>query len=111
MNSTKVVHRNSTKVVHTNSTKVVHMNNTKVVQTNSTKVVHTNSTKVVHTNSTKVYTLIVDVGVPTNSTHVLQICSHLNSRSSSDSQSGNQRLELLLLLFYTRSGSDSWSSK
>ena len=46
------------------------------------------------------YTLIVDVGVATNSTCVLPICSHLNSRSSSDSWSGKQRLELLLLLFY-----------
>ena len=51
---------------------------------------------------------IVDTVVATNSTHVLPtcssgvICSRLNSRSSSDSQSGKQRLELLLLLFYSR---------
>ena len=54
-----------------NTTKVVHMNSTKVVHTNTTIVVHTNSTKVVHTN-----------------TRHGTICSHLNSRSKSDSRSG-----------------------
>ena len=81
-----------------NSTKVVHMNSTKVVHTNSTKVVHMNITKVVHTNSVH-GKVVMHSGMATNSTCVSSTPhSHLNSRSSSDSQSGKQRLELLLLL-------------
>ena len=75
-----LVHTNSTKVVHTNSTKVVHMNSTKVVHMNSTQVVHMNS---VHGK------VVTHSGVATNSTCVSGApCSHLNSRSSSDSWSG-----------------------
>ena len=79
---------NSAKVEHMNSTKVVHMNST------PTKVVHTNS---VHGK------VVTHSGVATNSTCVSGArCSRLNSRSSSDSWSGKRRLELLLLLFYSR---------
>ena len=85
-----VVHTNSTKVLHMNSTKVVHMNTN---DTNSTKVVHMNS---VHGK------VVTHSGVATNSTCVSSAPhSRLNIRSSIDSQSGKQRLELLLLLFYS----------
>ena len=91
---TFVVHMNSTKVLFTNSTKVVHTN------TNSTKVVHMNSTKVVHMNIVH-GKVVTHSGVATNSTCVSGAPrSCLNSRSSSDSCS--LRLELLLLLFYSR---------
>ena len=83
-----------------NSTKVVHMNSTKVVHTNSTQVVHMNSTKVVHTNSVH-DKVVTHSGVATNSTCVSSAPrSCLNSRSSTDSQSRKQRLDLLLLLLY-----------
>ena len=79
---------------------------------NSTKVVLTNSTEVVHTNSVH-GKVVTHSGVATNSTCVSGApCSRLNSRSSSYSRSGKQRLELLvaviagrlellLLLFYS----------
>ena len=100
----KVLAVDVSKVVHTNtnSTKVVHMNSTKVVHMNSTKVVHTNTTKVVHMNSVHCK-VVTHSGVATNSTCVSSApCSCLNSRSSSDSWSGKQRLELILLVFYSR---------
>ena len=77
---------------------VVHTNSTKVLHTNSTKVIHMNSTKVVHMNSVH-GKVVTHSGVATNSTCVSGApCSHLSSRSSSDSWSGKRRLELLLLL-------------
>ena len=83
-------------------TKVVHMNSTKVVHMNSTQVLHMNSTKVVHMNCVH-GKVVTHSGVATNSTCVSGAPhSRLNSRSSSDSWSGKQRLELLLLLFYSR---------